>query len=35
MNFRGEKNIEHTMCVMIFSTNFVWNMYHFKNNCTS
>ena len=29
-NFR-KKCIEHKMCVLIFSTTFVWNIYHSKN----
>jgi hypothetical protein len=27
-----KKVIEHTMCVLIFSTNFVWNISHSKTN---
>jgi hypothetical protein len=28
----GKKGTEHTMCVSIFSTIFVWNISHFKNS---
>jgi len=28
----SKKVIEHKMCVLIFSTNFVWNSSHSKKN---
>ena len=28
----GKKVIEHKMCVLIFSTTFVWNISHSKKN---
>jgi hypothetical protein len=31
-DFRGKKVIEHKLCVLIFSTNFLSNISHFKNN---
>jgi hypothetical protein len=29
-NFRKKKLTEYKMCVLIFSTTFVWNIYHSK-----
>jgi hypothetical protein len=31
-DFRGEKIIEHKMCVLIFATTFVWNVSHSRKN---
>ena len=31
----GKKIIEHMMSVFVFSTNFVWNISHSKNNSES
>ena len=28
----GDKGTEHPMCILIFSTTFVWNIYRFKKN---
>jgi hypothetical protein len=32
VRFSGKKVFEHKMCVFVFSTNFVWNISHSKNN---
>jgi len=31
-DFRGKKVTENTMCILIFTTDFVWNTRHNKNN---
>ena len=31
-DFRGKKIIEQKMCVLILSTDFVWNISHFQKN---
>jgi hypothetical protein len=31
-DFLKKKVIEHKMCVLILSTNFVWNISHYKTN---